>query len=377
MKTYPFYCLFLVCIILSSCSKSDLDSTEQEQNTGHDADYNLLLSSGTTLKSVLLSANGDQIALNPDESPFVDTPIPDLIYKEGANISMYHIDGACSGKVVKYDFIHNTSNEIEVFADLGACALTALAIAHSTHKIYIAYGLEITSKDNSYFVRTIDLNGAEPTFVDLSIDKKPIDLVFSNDRLFILTFDEEITDENALSVMDTEANSLLTEIGLGYDAHKLIKNIDGNLIIVYDELHTLMNSESLAVQYVNYEAGKEPNFKGTDATHFSGEGSLYYARDPGSYSDYPLIPAVYDFGKNLSVLYAYENFLTENERNIKYMIETTTMVGYDPLNGYILVGYKKSDGSGKGGLLRIKPTPDPAVIDHLDLDGVPYEIIVK
>lgn len=379
MKTYNLFYLLLVCLIVSSCSKSDggLGDDEGGTNPGADADYTILLTSGSTLKSTLLNANADLVTLNPTESPFADMTIPQLTYRDGNVISMYRSSGNCIGDIVKFNFDDDTSEELSTFEDLGTCDLTAYAIAHSQSALYIAYGLEDTMKDTNYFVRAIDLNSAESNFIDVPIGKKPMDMAFSNNRLFILTIDEEVTDENALSIMDASNNSLIIEMNLGYDAHKVIRNIDGNIIISYDELHTLLDSETLAVQYVNYQTGKEPNFVGSNSTNFDNSGSLYYTMEPGDYSIYSIIPAVYSFSENLTTLYAYENFLTEAERDLEFKIETTTMVGFDQKNGYILIGYKKSDGSGKGGLLRIKPAPEPAVIDNLDLDGIPYDIIVK
>jgi len=34
-------------------------------------------------------------------------------------------------------------------------------------------------------------------------------------------------------------------------------------------------------------------------------------------------------------------------------------------------------GSNEGGLMRIKPVPEPAFIDNIDLDGVPYQIFIQ
>ncbi len=379
MKTYNLYCLLLVCLVVSSCSKTEGVSVDDGKGNppGTEASYTILLTSGGTLKSTLLDANGERVALSPTESPFAAIPVPDFTYKEGTTISMYRSGGSCIGDILRYDFGDGSPQELTVFEDLGTCSLTAYAIAHSNNAVYVAFGLEETSKETGYFVRAIDLDSAEFDFVDVPLDKKPMDLTYANDRLFVLTLDEEITNENALSVLDAGTNTLTIEIGLGYDAHRIITNVDGNVIISYDELHTVLNSETLAEQYVNYQTGKEPNFVSSESTHFDEEGSLYYAMESGDFSMYPLIPAVYNFSENLTTLYAYENFLTEAERDLEYKIETTTMVGFDGKNGYLLIGYKKLDGSGKGGLLRIKPAPEPAVIDNLELDGIPYDIIVK
>ena len=77
------------------------------------------------------------------------------------------------------------------------------------------------------------------------------------------------------------------------------------------------------------------------------------------------------------MLYAYENFLTETQRDLEFEIKSTTMVGYDEKNNLLLIGYSKTGGSKKGGLLRIKLGLEPEFVDNLDLDGAPYALFIK
>ena len=98
---------------------------------------------------------------------------------------------------------------------------------------------------------------------------------------------------------------------------------------------------------------------------------------PGSNSIYPIVAAMYDFETNNTVLYAYENFLTETQRDLEFEIKSTTMVGYDEKNNLLLIGYSKTGGSKKGGLLRIKLGLEPEFVDNLDLDGAPYALFIK
>ena len=138
-------------------------------------------------------------------------------------------------------------------------------------------------------------------------------------------------------------------------------------------MHTTYNSTTLDFNYTNYPDGKSPNFVGTTFKHFDLAGKMYYAASAGENSSYSHIPAIYDFENQLTVLYAFENFLTEAQRNVQFSIENTTAVNYDEKNNLLLVGYAKSDGSG-GGILRIKPAPEPTFIGNLDLSGIPYVI---
>ncbi len=376
MKTYNLFSLLLVCLLFS-CSKSD-DGGDGggTTNPGADADYTLLFETGSTFKSTLLNANADLVTFNAADSKFTDIGTPELLYKDGTVFSFYQKKGACSGEILKYDFNDDSSHEAVLFDDLGDCDLTAYAIAHSNDKLYIAYGLKEPMLAADYFIRVIDLNASESSFVDVTVSKKPTDLVFTNNRLFILSLDEEVANENFLVVMDASNDTMIIEMNLGFNAHKLIKNVDNNLIVSYDELHTLMNSQTLALQYVQYQEGIEPKFTDSNSNNFDDTGKMYYETPPGENSIYPIVPAIYDFGENLVILYAYENFLTEAQRNLEYEIETTTMVDFDIKNDYMLIGYKKK-GSQKGGLLRIRTGAEPAVIDNIDVDGIPHSIIVK
>ncbi len=43
----------------------------------------------------------------------------------------------------------------------------------------------------------------------------------------------------------------------------------------------------------------------------------------------------------------------------------------------MLIGYQKSLEKNLGGIIRIKPTPNPKLIDHIDLNGVPIYIYTE
>ncbi len=376
MRTYKLFGLLTACLIIFSCSKSDEEGGEGVPNPGADADYTLLLNSGGSLSGQLLNANADLITLNPAEAGFETMGRPDLSYRDGNAISFYDKKGDCSGMFSKYNFETDSQKEQLLFEDLGDCGLTAYAIAHSENKIYVAYGVAVNATNTDYFIRIVDLGSDALSFEDISIDKKPQELVFTNNRLFILTLDEAVSNENFLSVMDSVANALIIEMKLGFDAKRLIKKDDGNLIIAFDELHGLMDSQTLSVTYVSYQEDLQTRFRDSEFHSFDLTGKMYYIMDPEDRADYPLLPAIYDFTDNLIVLYDYEQFLTEQERNFEYEIETTTMVDFDDKNGYLLIGYKKI-GVEKGGLLRVRTGAKPAVIDNLDLEGVPYAIVVQ
>lgn len=229
-------------------------------------------------------------------------------------------------------------------------------------------------------VRVIDTSTDDFSFVDVSIDKKPVDFAIASNRLFVLTLDEVITDENSLSVMDLRTNSLIHEMELGYDARRIFSSSNDDIIIGYDELHSVMNSNTLDVFYTQYEDdGTAPKFAFSNSRNFDNNGKLYYPADPGSNSTYPLVASSYDFENKLVVLYAFDQLLSEEERNFEYKIKTTSAVNFDAENSLVLIGYEKIEGTKKGGLLRIKLNTSNEVtnIDNIDLDGIPFEIFVQ
>lgn len=375
MKTYNIFYALLALVIVS-CSKSDGSAPEIENPQSTDADYVLLLSGDGMLSTQFLNANAEVITLNPAASSLAEKTIPDLSAMKDSSFLQYHKSDNCSGVLIQHDFSTDVSTEIVVFEDLLDCDLTATGITSSANSIFISYTLANTNPD-SYMVRIIDAKSTDYSFTDVILDKKPVELAIANNKLFILTVDELVTDENSISVLDLSSNTLIHEIGLGYDALRIFKDGNDNIIISYEELHTTLNSSTMSVVYTQYENGKAPNFVNSTSNQFDGSGRLYYPAVSGQHSAYSKIPAVYDFTENLVVLYAFENFLTESKRDLEFEIETTTAVGYDQENNLILIGYKKTGSLNKGGLLRVKPAPDPAFIDNTDLDGVPYEIIVK
>ncbi len=375
MKTYNIIYVLLALLIIG-CSKSEEGTGGEVEQKSVDSDYVMLLTNGSNLTTQLLNANAEVITLNPAESSLAENTIPQLTSIDGTEFYQYHKESDCGGKITKHDFATDKMEEILLFDDMNDCMLTAKAIAFSDSSLFVAYELEIDSKTHEYMIRVIDLNSGDFAFIDVPLNKKPMDLSLANNQLFIMTLDVEISDENYLSVMDLSSNSLIHEINLGFRARRIFTNMADDIIISYDELHTTLNSTNMSVVYTNYGAGTEPKFTTNTTDHFDLDGRLYYPIVSESVSIYPEIPAVYDFSQNVVTLYAFENFLTEAKRDFEFEIETATALNYDKENNMILIGYKKLDKQ-KGGLLRIKPAPEPVFIDNIALDGVPYEIFIK
>ncbi len=374
MKTYNIGYVLLA-LVISSCSKSDGVAGGEEKQKSVDADYAVVLDIGNEFSTQLLNANGESIDFNPSHSALSNNPKPQLSFSTGSKFLQYFKNGDCSSSVILHDFSTDKSENIIPFEDLNDCMLTANTISLAENKMFIGYELTNSYSEKEYMLRSFDLNSA--TSVDVTLPKKPVGSTIANNRLFILTLDELVTEENSLSVLNLSNNDLIHELDLGYGARRIFTNKNDEVIIGYDELHTTMNSNDFSVAYTQYEEGTEPNFAQTSAVNMDDRGQLYYPYDSQSISSYPAIAGVYDFSKKLVTSYAFENFLTEEQRNNEFAIETTTSVVYDIENNLILIGYRKMGTSNEGGLIRIKPVPDPAFVDHIDLEGIPYEIIVQ
>ncbi len=378
MKTYSIIYALLALVVVGCSESSESQPIEEiaEKENFFTADYILLQESNGVLSTQLLKSSETRIDLSPAESTFSNVPFSDVLFLKESIFANYTKLTDCSGQVTVHDFSDDTSNIIAVFDDLVECNLSVTSITVEGNMLYISYVLEETSKINKYYVRAIDLSVLEDNIVDVALDKKPLQMVFTSGKLFVLTIDLEITDEYSLTVIDGASTTVIHEIDLGYDVEQIFSDANQNMIISYQELHTVLNATTMGVQYIGYEDGKEPMFYDSKFNCFDDQGRLFYKR-PNDEAVHLNIPAIYDFANNLAILYFYENFLTASQLEFEYKIGDTTMVSYDDTNSIMLVGYQKLDDESKGGLLRIQLEPTPELLDNLDLDGVPYQIFYQ
>jgi hypothetical protein len=368
----------LLALSLVGCSENtdgDLESKEEFPNV--DATYSLLMQTNDFLTQNNLNADAETIFLDPVIREFESSSLPAVTYRDGHEISIFNLGTDCSGSVSLYDFKNDALQKTVVFDDLGNCDLEVRALAHSGNDFYIGYEVPGEGlKETLYYFRTIDISNSEPEIVDIELDKRPLQAIFSNNMVFILSVDLEDDNRNYLKVFDTVNEEFAADINLGFDVLRLFKSEGANIIVSYPELHNIVSSSSMAiVKTTRYEAGKEPRFGDSESSSSDAQGNLYYSM-PTNFvgTSYPTIPAVFDFETNTAILYYYENFLSEQEQSVEFKIGRTTMVSYDAKNNLMVIGYKKSGEPDKGGLLRIRPIPNPAFIDNMDLNGVPFQI---
>ncbi|WP_209400040.1 hypothetical protein [Pseudozobellia sp. WGM2] len=376
MKTYNLLFASLAMVVIG-CTKSDGDGNSTDKTNGVNSAYTLLVQDKEKLSSIAINVTGELSVATATESAFTLNSTPKITYVEDDFFSYYHQSGDCNGEITVYDFERkNVASEI-VFEDLGACNLKSNAILRTENSLYIAYEIKTSKKISDYYVRAIDTSSEEVVFTDIALGHKPVEMAFANDRLFVLTLDEKLSGKYGINVIDAQINLLIYYDLLTFGARRIFKGPNDNIIVSFDDLHMTIDNNSLAVSTTKYGVGTEPNFKSASTMKFDASGRLYYDMPGGTHSIYPVISAVYDFEKNSAILYAYENFLSEAQRKFEFEIESTTMVSYDEKNDFILIGYKKIGSNNRGGLLRIKPAPNPALIDNLDVDGVPHSIFVE
>ncbi len=374
MKTYNIVAYFIMALSFVACEKSAEDSPE-EIAAEVPTNYTVFLSSSNKLNAVNLDTSDDELVIKNSVASFLEIPTEYVKFRNSDEISFYYTSN-CEANIALYNATKNTANSIQVFQDLDPCSIEVTAINHTADLIFIAFERELLGKDKQNVVRIISLSANTDNYIDITLDKKPVDLITSSNRLFVLTLNEFVTDENHLSVFDIHTNQQIIELDLGYNAMKLFKNSSEQIIISYPELHTTLNPVSLDKTYTTYGDNTAPDFITTKDSFLDSSGKMYFQKAMPN-SEIDMVPAIYNFQTNNTVVYLFENFLTESDMNVKYKIASTTSIGYDEQNNYMLIGYKKKDEVNKGGILRITPAPDFNIIDNIDLDGVPQAIFVN
>lgn len=379
MKTYIYVVGILLTVFLVACSSESTNEPIEENETPIfvEADYTVLLEKSGGLSAQGLTAGSDDLEINDNDSSFPGFSNSDIFYNADDIISLYNATSGCIGEVLYYNFESEDSIEFETFGVLGACNVEVTSIAHTDDYVFISFIKDEEGKSDTFYVRMIDLDTENKDFVDIPVSPKPIAMVPTNDKLFVLTFDEDITDENGISVIDIEDKTIVYEKNMGYDVGLMFKNLDGNIVLAYPELHTIVDSSTMIETYTRYDADIAPNFYNSEFVSFGDDGKLYYQMKTEESSVTENIPATYDFATNTAVLYFYENFLSTAQLSVEFEIESTTSIAYDNANDIILVGYQKTGNDGKGGILRITSSPELTFIDNIDLDGVPRSIYVK
>jgi len=373
MKTYTIVVCFALAFSFIACEKYSEEGPE-EIAIDFTSNYTLFLENNNQLNTLVVSSVNEGMILKNAGTSFTDIPLNSLKYRTSNDISFYYTRN-CQAYLQWYNAFNGGNKSIELFKNLDPCSIQVSAIAHTEDAVFIAYERELLGKDKQYVIRLASLSEENDSFTEITLDKKPLDVISSLNRLFVLTLNEYITDENHLSVIDLSTNKNLIELDLGYGASQLFTNNSGHIIVSYPTLHAILDPNTLDKSYTTYGANTEPGFFDSKDFYLDASDRLYFQKKTPS-AAIESVPAIYDFEENSTVVYLYENFLSESELNVKYSIGETTSIGYDKKRNFVLVGYRKQGQVDKGGILRIRPAPDFKIIDNIDLEGVPNSIFV-
>lgn len=349
-----------------------------EPNEGVATRYVLLLSKGGRLTPAELQANALSVSAVPEDVSLPDIEFPGLSGRDITSFCFYQTLPDCSGKLQCLDLATPDMKTVSVWGDAPQCDREPTAVVPAGNIAYLSYGEPGSGiKETLYFIKAVTLDGNLPPFEDAPLEKTPLQLLVSGDRLFVLGYDDS-SGKNFLLVLGAATGELEKEIDLGTGVQALLKNPEGNLLVSYENRHLILHRQSLDIlSNVQYNEGVAPRFGNLAGSNFDSRNTLYYVMDAASTSSaYPHIPAVFDFSSQTAYLYLYENYLTPAEQTEAYNIGDTKVVGYDPYNGYLLIGYQQAGNAEAGGILRIKPVPEPKFIDQLSLDGIPVQVVV-
>jgi hypothetical protein len=369
----------LLCLWLLGCSKSEVGPGAVDTDEGVTAHYTLLLSDGSSYVPAQFTANA--LAIEPSTAGnMVPEPFdaPEISYRNDSDLCFYRTLADCSGEVRYIGLSTGNVSVKKVFGDSPSCGREIMALASSASTAYLGYNMPGGGiKETLYLIRAVSLASASSVFPETEIEYAPYQLLWSNNRLYVLAYDGA-GDTYFLYKLNGETGAIQQELDLGSGVQRLLATNGGKLLVSYEQRHLLLDPLNLEVlSRIVYTDGKEPNIGQSPNFYFDPEDRLYYAMPTGlAGTAYDHIPAVYDLANHIAYLYYYENFLNENQLNTYYAIGDTRVVGFDHHNGFLLIGYQKAGSSG-GGLLRIKPVPDPRLIDHIALDGIPMQIHVE
>jgi hypothetical protein len=379
MKTYAYWASIMLAFLFVSCAKTAPDDLMNNPDTVFPDASNLivLVRKGSSITAQEWQSKEDG-SLEPSERTpnFSGILNPIMLSLKEESIAFFQTDTFCDGEVILYDVHKNMETSSFVFDETGNCNWELTAMTHTESELFLAYILEMEGKDKAFFLRRVPFNSETPEFVDIPLTKKAIGLEPVGNKLFVLDFDEDITEENGLVVIDLEQNKKTYEMNLGYDVGNIFKDTNDNIVIAYPELHTLVNSATLAMTYTQYEEGTAPDFYDSKISLFDSSGNMFYLRnyDGGETEN---IPGVYDFDNNLGTLYYFQNFLTQEQLEMELNINKAMSLAFDNKEQILYIGYQKKDDTSKGGILQLKLYPELVYLANSNLDGLPEAICIQ
>lgn len=369
--------VLLLGLMLSSCSKSEDNTGAPPVDSGIATEYTIFLEQDGEISST--GINADALSLSQGSNGITGLPggSPEITYRDGNSFSFLRVLPDCNPEIRHLTSSGTLMEPKEPFGATPDCESRFISLAHSGEYVFIGYSSPAAGTGEIlYNIRILALSDSHAPLAAIALENEPLQLVWSGTRLFVLIYDT-LSGKYTLTPYNIQNGASEGSLDLGSGVLKILKNPAGQLLVSYDGQHLLVDAASLQIiSRVLYTDGKDPRYGDSPATFFDPSGVLYYAMPTGfNNTSFAHIAGVYDFSKHTAYLYYFENYLSA-ERIALYGIGDTRSVAFDHHNGLLLIGYVKAGTSGKGGLLRIKPVPDPEFIDQTDLDGVPLHLIV-
>lgn len=370
--------VLLLGLLLLSCSKSEDSDGTPTEDSGVATKYTMLLEQGDMINST--GFNADALTVSPGGNQITGLPVefPEITYREGNSFSFLRVLPDCNPEIRHLSGSGSLLKIDSFFGDTQVCERRYISLAHSAEHVFLGNSSPGTGiKETLHHIRILAMDNSTPLVGRIALENEPIQLFWSEPRLFVLEYNIE-TGMYTLAAYNIQNGESEGELDLGTGVMKVLKNPAGQLLVSYQVRHVVVDTASLQIiGRVLYNDGKDPRYGESPATYFDPSGILYYAM-PTDFNNttFAHIAGVYDFAKYTAYMYYFENYLNAEDIE-RYGIGDTKSVAFDHHNGLLLIGYEKEGSTGKGGLLRVKPVPEPKFIDQTDLEGVPLHLIVQ
>ncbi|MBC2840728.1 hypothetical protein [Robiginitalea sp. SC105] len=363
--------------LVGSCTTPDSSGGETPESVLRPADYTVLTGSGGTLGTALLSSDSEGIELSGGSEVYSGESLPELFYRNPGGLSFVTGQSPCDGRAGLYRYPEQILLTGEVLAGFDPCKSDLLSIAHAGTTLFLAIrNTENGEKPPAYILRKFPLEGGAPA--DLILEGQPVDLETDGNRIYVLVTNE-LTEGNSSRLVVVHAGNMeiLEDLALEPGARSLTRVGQSSLLIGYPDLHQLLDMDSLTnLEKIRYQDSFRPGFCNqnpfSDAT---GERLFYtYPVTEGPWAGVSAA-AVYDFPGRTLRIYYFDNFLTPGQLGNELDIGTASAVGYDRLNGLLLVGYRRASDPGRGGMLRLQIDGEFRYLDHIELPAAPFVIL--
>ena len=374
MKSYLPY-LWAGLWLMGSCSTPEPEPGTDVPQPGISVEYTLIPNPGISNDLMQISADATTLDLLPKDQVMPASDSPFQWHQNEKAFSIILRGSDCLAKAILYEPGSGTLFQRVALEGLDPCTIEISSLAHDGRIVYMLYtSLATDTEPEHFWLRKLPMNGGTPQ--DLMLSERPVDLDVVAGRLQILTSGEGDTPISTIRTIDLQELEEVEFVQIGYDAKMILRLGQDKVLVGFEDAHMLLSGISLElIEQVRYQSGSEPDLIANHPWASADGSSLYYTY-PSINPDLPGdIGGVYEINRRTLVLYAFENFLDPEQREIQYDIGQATAIGSDPDNGLLLIGYENSKDPSKGGMLRLQLQPEFRFVDQLALPAPPIAIL--